>query len=192
MIEMPPDDEEHKPCRHMAAVIIERDTCGEHTARLHLQQAVQHIMSKIAICAKHPSSCACHQLSGWTYDNNELVSTVLKEYVKIIPIRTSTPYNDHAMKCACGECYRARLTNGTADAYMKSLQEETNKVLASISPMFTAAEKADNAISKAAAMPGGTTDDGFIKNLFQTVQGVKFDSKCPHDLPYYACMECSH
>jgi hypothetical protein len=35
-------------------------------------------------------------------------------------------------------------------------------------------------------------DDNFIKNLFQTIQGVKYDALCPHGLPYYACMSCSH
>jgi len=31
-----------------------------------------------------------------------------------------------------------------------------------------------------------------VKELFQTVQGVKFDDKCPHGDPLYACMSCSH
>lgn len=35
-------------------------------------------------------------------------------------------------------------------------------------------------------------NDNFIKNLFQSVQGVKYDALCPHGLPYYACMSCSH
>jgi|LauGreDrversion2_2_1035103.scaffolds.fasta_scaffold64618_2 hypothetical protein len=52
------------------------------------------------------------------------------------------------------------------------------------------AAKADAAI--AAAKAPGNTEDSFIKNLFQTVQGVKYDDRCPHGLPYYACMSCSH
>ena len=35
-------------------------------------------------------------------------------------------------------------------------------------------------------------DDGFVKNLFKAVQGVNYDDKCPHGLPFYACMPCSH
>ena len=35
------------------------------------------------------------------------------------------------------------------------------------------------------------TDD-FIKHLFKVVQGVNHDALCPHGLPYYACMSCSH
>jgi len=53
--------------------------------------------------------------------------------------------------------------------------------------IMKAAAKADDAIAKAKAMPGD-----FTENLFQTAQGVKHDSMCPHDLPYYACMGCSH
>ena len=32
----------------------------------------------------------------------------------------------------------------------------------------------------------------FIKHLFNVVQGVNHDALCPHALPYYACMSCSH
>jgi hypothetical protein len=35
-------------------------------------------------------------------------------------------------------------------------------------------------------------DTNFIKHLFKVVQGVKYDALCPHGLPYYACMSCSH
>ena len=58
--------------------------------------------------------------------------------------------------------------------------------------LFGAAAKADAAMAAAAAMPGGETESGFVKNLFETVQGVKYDDKCPHGLPFYACMSCSH
>jgi hypothetical protein len=34
--------------------------------------------------------------------------------------------------------------------------------------------------------------DNFVKSLFKTVQGVNYDDKCPHGLPFYACMPCSH
>ena len=64
---------------------------------------------------------------------------------------------------------------------------ETTKV--DVKPMLNAAVKPVD-IDKKKAMPGVT--DSFIKNLFQTVQGVKHDALCPHGLPYYACMSCSH
>jgi hypothetical protein len=49
------------------------------------------------------------------------------------------------------------------------------------------AAMADYALAKAFAMPGDPA-----KNLFQTLQGVKHDSVCPHGLAFYACMSCSH
>lgn len=108
----------------------------------------------------------------------------------------STPYVHNTEICACGACHRARVTGGTQDAYMAKLRADTDRVLAKSSTAFNsllgAAQKADNAIASARAMPGGATDDGFVKNLFKTVQGVNYDDKCPHDLPFYACMSCSH
>ncbi len=59
-------------------------------------------------------------------------------------------------------------------------------------PLLAAAANADNAIVEAKAIPGGESELGFLKNLFQTVQGVAYDSKCPHGMPFYACMCCSH
>jgi len=53
-------------------------------------------------------------------------------------------------------------------------------------PLLVAATKADK------GGPGGESELDFLKNLFQTVQGVKHDDKCPHGLPFYACMSCSH
>jgi len=40
---MPPDDEEHKPCRMMAAVLIERNIYSDFVARHSLVQAVKVI-----------------------------------------------------------------------------------------------------------------------------------------------------
>jgi hypothetical protein len=98
---------------------------------------------------------------------------------------------EHVVDCACGACYRARVANGTQDAYEAKLRAETNKVFG-LTNILGAAHRADNAITAARNMPGGSKDIGFAKNLFQTVQGVKFDDKCPHGLPFYACMSCSH
>jgi hypothetical protein len=33
--------------------------------------------------------------------------------------------------------------------------------------------------------------EDFAKNLFAAM-GTPHDSKCPHGLPFYACMPCSH
>jgi hypothetical protein len=63
---------------------------------------------------------------------------------------------------------------------------------AALSSFSAAAINAGNAIVEAKAMPGGETELDFIKNLFETVQGVKYDDKCPHGDPFSACMSCSH
>lgn len=111
----------------------------------------------------------------------------------------------HVPRCACGTCHKRRVANGTDAEYSDWVHAEATAVLSrpprmsdsgvSVNPMaslLSAGEKADSAIADARNMPGGETHSGFAKNLFQTVQGVKFDDKCPHSLPFYACMPCSH
>ena len=107
----------------------------------------------------------------------------------------------HVPRCACGICYRKRLANGTQEEYSALVHAEAAAVLSrpprsvTANPMMallSAADGADSAIAQARKMPEGDSEMGFLKNLFQTVQGVKFDDKCPHDLPFYACMSCSH
>jgi len=46
--------------------------------------------------------------------------------------------------------------------------------------------------SKSIPLTTPLLDDDFVKGLFKSVQGVEYDSKCPHGLPFYACMSCSH
>lgn len=77
---MPVDDEEHQPCRQMAAVLIERTIYDEHTARVVLERAVQAVLNQ-PNCANHPKSCACKlALEGWKqYGNKEQVQ-LLKDF----------------------------------------------------------------------------------------------------------------
>lgn len=105
----------------------------------------------------------------------------------------------HVPRCACGSCNAKRIADGTQAEYLDWVHAEATAVLTRpprnptnpISGVFSAA-KADSSIAAARSMPGGDSEEGFAKNLFQTVQGVKFDDKCPHGLPFYACMSCSH
>jgi hypothetical protein len=197
MIKMPPDDAEHFLCRRMAAVVIESYVFGEHNAQEYLHKLIESI--KASNCHTHDKSCACRPQGGiWTYSNQDLVNTLLEHYKSSSvtlpmapPLRRS---DEHVKNCACGACHNKRVANGTQDAYMAQLRAETDRVLAKspISKLIVSAARADDAIDTAFKMPGGNTDDGFVKNLFQTVQGVKFDDKCPHDMPFYACMSCSH
>lgn len=101
----------------------------------------------------------------------------------------------HVLRCACGACHNKRVANGTDAEYSAWVHTQAAAIMSRpprSAAILSAAEKADSAIADALNMPGGETDAGFVKNLFQTVQGVKFDDKCPHGLPFYACMSCSH
>lgn len=153
-------------------------------------------------------SCTC---GGCEYGS---CNTAVTPMPSAVPLRRS---DEHVAQCACGACYNKRVANGTQDAYMAKLRADTSAILARkprrytgaysptessmggarggsspIEGMLGAATQADEAISAARKMPGGSTKDGFAKNLFQTVQGVNYDDKCPHGLPFYACMSCSH
>ena len=82
MPEMPADDEEHTPCRQMAAVLIERTIYGEHAAWRWLAPTAKAITENPA-CASHPNSCACKKgLYGWTYPDALKTVDALKEFYK--------------------------------------------------------------------------------------------------------------
>jgi len=51
--------------------------------------------------------------------------------------------------------------------------------------------KAQAAIDTAAKASGGIQSPNFAKELFAAM-GTPHDSKCPHGLPFYSCMPCSH
>ena len=98
----------------------------------------------------------------------------------------------HSKRCPC----RMPVNPWTYHEHVKTLEpllvmivskESVHTATCMCSPCFWAREK-----PAAAKIVASDTDVGFVKNLFQTVQGVKFDDKCPHGLPYYACMPCSH
>jgi hypothetical protein len=215
-LSMPPEHDEHRPCRMMAAVLIELDVYGEHTARHNLVVAVEAVRANLETCSTHLPWCACrsegyHANSQWTYENKKLVEDLgreleIKRRADLSEIASIGGAPAHVAKCACGTCYNERLKNGTQDAYMAELRADIDRVLGKVGSPYTnsfssvdhasgllgAAKKADDAIAAARAMPGGSNDDGFLKNLFKTVQGVNYDDKCPHELPFYACMSCSH
>jgi len=161
--------------------------------------------------------------------------------------------------CACGECHKKRVADGTQEAYERELRANTDKVFARLKgeydeltrPAPRVAEENNPPLcykcNKTRAWRGECIDcymakhsekvfergqwrmpdthnirQGYymeeeyyaqqrrrqraeskqtqqkpteldlVKGLFQTVQGVKFDDKCPHGDPYYACMSCSH
>lgn len=130
-------------------------------------------------------------------------------------VAASSPYEykHHVDTCPCGVCHKSRVDSGTQGAYEKKTREAANAVLATLpaickkeclqrqesysstQPLVNiglALAKADLAIAKASAACGGGADHpDFAKNLFAAM-GTPYDSKCPHGLPFYSCMPCSH
>jgi len=107
--------------------------------------------------------------------------------------KASAPYDykHNVETCACGTCHKARVDSGTADAYLKRCQENARGVQEKQQGVASAMSKATAAISAAAAKSGGIDKPDFAKNLFDAM-GTPHDSTCPHGLPFYACMPCSH
>jgi len=79
----------------------------------------------------------------------------------------------HVPRCACGICHNKRVANGT-DAEYSAWVHAQSAALLTRPPR------------------SGDSESDFVKNLFKVGQGVNFDDKCPHGLPFYACMPCSH
>jgi hypothetical protein len=80
MIQMPPDDTEHFLCRRMAAVVIERNIYGEHSAQQYLPELVEKL--KASECWAHPATCACHYLNDWNSENYTLLSSLSGHYIE--------------------------------------------------------------------------------------------------------------
>jgi hypothetical protein len=86
-------------------------------------------------------------------------------------------YQHHVDSCPCGTCHKARVDSGTQEAYEKKCRENSEAALKILA-------------KPPKAIPSGLSED-FAKNLFAAM-GTPHDSKCPHALPFYACMSCSH
>jgi len=111
-------------------------------------------------------------------------------------------YKHNVETCACGTCHKSRVDSGTEAAYIKRCQDAANATIAGLSTakaapraplsIGAAIENAQAAITKASAACGGGPDHpDFAKQLFAAM-GTPHDSTCPHGLPFYACMPCSH
>jgi hypothetical protein len=80
MPKMPLDDDDHRPCRQMAAVLIERAVYDEHVAGKWFDTAAENI-KKNPNCANHVKTCACKMaLEGWTYPSNKMQAQLLKAF----------------------------------------------------------------------------------------------------------------
>ena len=72
MLPLPPDDEEHRPCRAMWAVTMERIISGEHVASYELRAVLEFMASNKSW--QYHEDCAC-KTSGWRgYEIRELLT----------------------------------------------------------------------------------------------------------------------
>jgi hypothetical protein len=155
-----------------------------------------------------PHHCA-NAGSGWVGGHANRPEGVWRVFMSSPIDMTATPH-DNAHACGWrrhGTFFPTRIKDQDAeikswqDSFLGDLEalhaakaEESEpkvepKVEPKLASVVEAAVKADKAIAEAKAM---TSETDFAKNLFMTVQGVKHDALCPHGLPYYACMSCSH
>ena len=154
--------------------------------------------------AAEPKVAACHCYANYTYLKCTCVAEPVADAKPAAAPPYSNPYTHKVETCPCGTCHKARVDSGMEEAYTKRCREASNAALARLSTSpprqescagggFGAAlNKASAAIAKAAAASGGSIDHpDFVKNLFAAM-GTPHDSKCPHGLPFYACMPCSH
>jgi len=176
----------------MWGIQIQKQVEGTYTAGYNLPEAVSDILATPE-CASHDSNCPCKIPDNtWTFhthvkaieplgvkhaDNCECSGFMRCAKKPLPPARDLT----HSEICSCGKCYQKRVDNGTIGAYMEKLREESDAVIAK----YCRKKVEDIGVTP-------ETDMTFIKGLFKTIQGVNFDDKCPHELPYYACMSCSH
>ena len=84
--------------------------------------------------------------------------------------------------------------NSWHDSLLSDLEalQAAKKVSLTGAPKTSVASIVEAAVKADKAKAASSTETDFAKNLFMTVQGVKHDALCPHGLPYYACMSCSH
>jgi hypothetical protein len=183
-----PPPPSHPACRRMWGLEIQRMVEDEFLAGHNLPGAIAMVLASPE-CASHPETCFCKCLKNlWTDPQHlkalEALLPKTNAFGATLPLPPATKIV-HSKKCACGVCHKKRVADGTADAYLAELRKDTDRVLANSAP--ESAKPLDDF-----AKDGKPLDDDFIKSLFKSVQGVNYDDKCPHALPYYACMSCSH
>jgi hypothetical protein len=167
MLPLKPYEDKYKPCMHAWAILTSCMVQGEFSTRAYIPGIVKIIQENPA-CATHISTCPCK------FPNHHF--THHDELKLLAPL--GIPHNPHC-RCAGFEC------KAVLDAQKAKEQKRTPVIAAYSTPKARpGAPKKPNAAS--------VHDIDFAKNLFQTFQGVKYDDKCPHDLPFYACMSCSH
>ena len=96
----------------------------------------------------------------------------------------------HVPNCACGVCFWAReAKEGRYPPKSPPRAAAAEPTPSPIGAILQTAKRVDAVINKALVTSGGSGD--IAKDIF-AVMGTPFDSTCPHGLPFYSCMPCSH
>ena len=196
-------------CFRMWGILIQVQIDGTYGSTDSLRETVLEIAAN-NICKSHPATCACHVPNHpWIYpaDMEALAPINAKHNMPpVVQRQSSYEYTHQVETCACGVCHKSRVDSGTQGVYEKKIKEAANAVCKKeciqsqesyrpTQPLVgigAALAKAGLAIETAKATCGGGADHpDFAKNLFAAM-GTPYDSKCPHGLPFYACMPCSH
>lgn len=120
-----------------------------------------------------------------------LASTPLQVTIPKLTRQNAYEYKHQVETCACGTCHKSRVDSGTQDAYLKRCLDASLIAIKNASSRPASGDAAIAIASAACGPGGGPGHPDFAKNLFAAM-GTPHDSKCPHGLPFYACMPCSH
>ena len=113
-------------------------------------------------------------------------------------------YTHQVDTCPCGNCHKSRVDAGTQDAYMKRVRAKVEEVLSAkvdevLSAKVEEVPEHKPFVCQCAKCKGFTSTTAAAATKFAvdpkaifSALGTPFDSKCPHGLPFYACMPCSH
>jgi len=108
-------------------------------------------------------------------------------------------YKHNVETCACGTCYRARVDSGTQAKYeadVRARVEAFVKMDIASHTSTSPAAQLQEALKKRQENPKKSevatkAGNDLAKEIFSAM-GTPFDSTCPHKLPFYSCMSCSH
>ena len=191
---MPPEGGAPPPCWHMWGLLIQAQVDGTHGKAEFLRKIVAEIAADEE-CQSHPSTCPCK------LPENPWVSPPDVEILAPLKVK-------HSPKCQCGGYRRCTEMEAVLAAKKTSIHAMWEKVkedhMAVMrgpcaqggsepkpQSIWAAAAAADAAIAKASAAAGGIEKPAFVKELFAAM-GTPHDSTCPHGVPFYSCMPCSH
>lgn len=95
----------------------------------------------------------------------------------------------HLPNCACGVCFWEREAKEGRYPPKSPPRAAPEPAPSPIGAILQEAKRVDTVINKALIASGGGGD--LAKEIFAAM-GTPFDSTCPHGLPFYSCMPCSH